>query len=308
MSRLFINVKEELHQIEKEISKVSSNLTKAHRLKDQKEYQATLWMLRNTLEGICKNLYLNEISSNIPALELRQLIKELEELSIIPPHILPHIRSVQTFGNYGSHTRDGYEENLEEVHILPALSSMDIIFNWFTKTYHGYNPEQDDLSDLLKYYPFYNEDISVNEAPWITDSYVGPKTIIIALGSHTCFELFDRIPAEILRKCIDEEGDYVEKKRAVIVTDIWYQRDKALHDKFVISYGKQGTTWATDLLISRNPGTLLPAFSDDNCKVINSDGNIIFASEIPGGALEATVKFIKSKDGLSLYLKNVWKV
>lgn len=300
---------EKLQAVTDEIEQIKTTLEKAYYHKKQQDYEACLWMLRNTLEAICKNLYVNEISPDVNGLELRQLIKKLEENEKIPRDILPHVRTIQTFGNYGSHTENLGNKGLTEEKIKPAIACMEIFYNWFINQYHGFTEENKstELQSLLSFYKFYEDDKNANDIYWITEKYVSPETIIIVLGSHTCFEIFDRIPAELLRKHIDEAGNYNKRRRAIIVTDVWYQRDSALHNKFVISFGKEDMTWGTSLILSRNKGYEVKSISTDVCKVINSDDNILFITIVPGGTLEAAQRFIEAEDGLKKFLSTAWK-
>jgi hypothetical protein len=134
---LYKNAFDQLQIVLNEVGQIKANLQKAYDHKVQKDYEACLWMLRNTLEGICKNIYSNEISSDTNGLELRQIIKKLEEGNKIPYNILPHIRTVQTFGNFGSHSDNNEKRELTEKMIQPPITSMEVVLVWFTSEYHG---------------------------------------------------------------------------------------------------------------------------------------------------------------------------
>ena len=67
---LYKNAIEQLQNVLTEIGQIKANLQKAYDHKKQKDYEACLWMLRNTLEGICKNIYANEFSKATNGLEL----------------------------------------------------------------------------------------------------------------------------------------------------------------------------------------------------------------------------------------------
>ena len=141
---LYKNVFEQLQKISDEINLIKDNLHKAYVLREKKEYEACLWMLRNTLELICKNIYANTQSFESNDLELRHIIKKLEENGIIPRSILPHIRTVQTFGNYGSHTEIKDVNVLNEKMIQPPIMSTEIIFSWFVNEYHCFREKKSD--------------------------------------------------------------------------------------------------------------------------------------------------------------------
>lgn len=306
---LYKSAYEQLQTVTNEIELIKTSLQKAYYHKKQKDFEACLWMLRNTLEAICKNLYVNEISTEVTGLELRQLIKKLEEGEKIPRNILPHVRTIQTFGNYGSHTENLGNKGLNDEMINPAITCMEIVYNWFINEYHRFSNETPDLElkSLMSFYKFYEHDKKAHHEYWFTDKYVSRETIIIVLGSHTSFEIFDRVPAELLRKHIDDAGDYNKRRRAIIVTDAWYQKDASLHNKFVISFGPSKMSWATNHILLRNKGYELKPISTAVCKVINSDDNILFITNAPGGTLEATQKFIESEEGLKKLLSIAWK-
>jgi len=154
---LYKNAFEQLQNVLTEIGEIKADLQKAYDHKKQEDYEACLWMLRNTLEGICKNIYANEFTTTINGLELRQLIRKLEETNKIPGNILPHVRTVQTFGNYGSHPDNTKKRELNEKMVQPPITSMEVIMAWFINEYHCL-PEhnsKDSASDfnLLNYIP-----------------------------------------------------------------------------------------------------------------------------------------------------------
>lgn len=146
---LYKNGFEQLQKITDEIKHINDSLQKAYSHKDKQDYETCLWTLRNTLEAICKNVYMNEISTDVKDIELRIVIKKLDENDKIPHHILPHIRNVQTFGNHGSHPPKHDDVPLTEKMIQPAIASMEIVNEWFVNVYHGV-PKIDPQKSLQK--------------------------------------------------------------------------------------------------------------------------------------------------------------
>ena len=138
---LYKSAYNQVQEISAEIEQIKRLLEKAYYYKDQKDFNACLWMLRNTLEAICKNIYKIEISPDINDIELRNIIKKIDIEGKVPKNILLQIRNVQNFGNYGAHNENDGNNKLSDVDINPPLLSMDIVFKWFINEYHGISEE-----------------------------------------------------------------------------------------------------------------------------------------------------------------------
>jgi hypothetical protein len=297
-----------------EIDLIDSSYGKAVYHREKKDYEVSLWMLRNTLELICKNIYVNEISLEIEGVELRTLIKRIEEKGIIPKSIMPHLRAVQTFGNFGAHPENKGESGLNDVMLQPPFQNMEIILDWFKKEYQGLTEEQKAVSEqepnslqlLLSLNRFYEDDKNTSPTVWVTERHISMETIIIVVGTRIYSEIFDRIPAELLKKQIDDLGDYSLGKRAIIVTDTCYKAEPVFRNLSVISIGNKLMNTVTNSILSRNPGKVVKPLSTDDCDVINSNNNILFITEQPGGILEAVKKFIGLDIGLKQFLSIAW--
>lgn len=57
-----------------------------------------------------------------------------------------------------------------------------------------------------------------------------------------------------------------------------------------------------DVVSERNPGYELSNLSTNECSVVNSDDNIMFISEVPGGTFEVTKNFITNDEELKKFL------
>ncbi|MCE1168215.1 MAG: DUF4145 domain-containing protein [Sphingobacteriia bacterium] len=135
----FMVYKDAYKQLEivlQEIAQIKTIYQRACEKKNTKDFDGCLWTLRNTLEGICKNIYQNEFNIKTDGLDLRNIIKKLEEEKKIPKNIMPHVRTIQTFGNFGSHNSDSSTGKLNEKMIQPPLTSMEVFLNWFISEYH----------------------------------------------------------------------------------------------------------------------------------------------------------------------------
>jgi hypothetical protein len=307
---LYQNANEHLCKITGEINQIEAILKKAYFHIDQNDYEACLWMLRNTLEAVCKNIFVNEISSETNGIELRQIIKKLEEGDKVPRNILPHIRTVQTFGNFGSHTKGLSADELNEKMIQPPISSMEIIYRWFVNDYHGFDFYDTDnrvksLSTLVMYRennPF--EPPSMEEIK----KNINPNTVYIFIPKNPQFSFHESIAAELLQKHIDDAGNFDKHRRAIVLPSHYWEVEDIFKNSPVISYGTRIQSLVTTQILGYEIDPLiLSLFTSTNCEVSQLENRILFMSEDPGGTLEPTKKFIKSERGLKKYLSIVWK-
>lgn len=269
------------------------------------KYNNSLWNLRNTLELVLKNIYTNSINESLPETGLKNIIKEIQSTKTIPDTLIPSVRTVQSFGNQGAHTDGNGVSDFTHEKVNPAFLSMELILNWFKYEYHGFSPNEEDIF-LQSHNKFYLNDLKISDL-WDTSKYVSNESILIVLGAHTKYEVFERIPAELLKKHIDEQGDYKKGRRAIIVTDFWYREDKALHNKYIIAFGPVGRNYVVDIISEKKPGIELSDISTDRCRVMNSDNNILFMDEAPDAAYKAVRKFISNNNGLKRFLDNAWQ-
>jgi formylglycine-generating enzyme required for sulfatase activity len=128
---------ERLANLEQRVAYLSRLVLKAHQYQ-QSDPESALNQARKSAEAICYHLFRVEIGK--PGnMMLEDLISKLKDRGIIPPRVVLSLKTIQLFGNFGSHAQngqDGYEEVSVES-VAPCLSALAVVTNWYFSDYLG---------------------------------------------------------------------------------------------------------------------------------------------------------------------------
>ncbi|MCP4753068.1 MAG: DUF4145 domain-containing protein [Proteobacteria bacterium] len=103
-------------------------------LKAEKPEEA-LWRSRRTAEAICQQIFKTEISDKIGKMTLENYISTFSNKKAIPGRILIPLRTIQSYGNFGTHYQD--EEEISSDYVKPCLESLGFLVKWFFSDYHN---------------------------------------------------------------------------------------------------------------------------------------------------------------------------
>jgi hypothetical protein len=200
--------------------------------------------------------------------------------------------------------RDRYHKNLAE-----ALESA--IENRHSKSI---KPEVNSMvkdTDIYKYAsnPHYIYDLEKLEGDWRIESVINKNSILIIVGTWVMAELLDRPPAEILRSEIDRQGNFKEGKRAIIITDIEFNKNFLTSEYTLLSVGGPYSNAVTKDIIENADKRLdfsevFWAFrNNENRKEIALWGNTSYTTR------KAVENYINNKEsGLKSLITSLWNI
>lgn len=143
--------------LEKRIIGLEARLNKVKQLYDKTvSYSDTdpivsLQQARLAAEAICKQVLSYENGSEIGNMMLEQMIASIMSKNIIPKKMVLHVKSIQHFGNYGSHYQTDEVDEISSDFIQPCLNSLSILVNWYFNEYlHVENQVEISKSTNLK--------------------------------------------------------------------------------------------------------------------------------------------------------------
>ncbi len=138
-----------IRDLEAQVQHLSRMLIKSFNYAEE-DPDTFLQNARKTTEAICRFIYAQEIGEPKEKMLLNDLAKGLRNEKAVPDRILILIGTIQTYGNYGAHAQEGYDESTKEW-IAPCQTALANLTNWFFTEYlQGKVPMPDELVQPVK--------------------------------------------------------------------------------------------------------------------------------------------------------------
>ena len=87
---------------------------------------------RRAAESILLDIALREAVGSKPTLE--SLLTMLTAKSLVPPKVVLAVRTIQNYGNYGSHAQDSSDEEISAEDVRPCLNALTQLAVWYGET------------------------------------------------------------------------------------------------------------------------------------------------------------------------------
>ncbi|SPF03256.1 DUF4145 domain-containing protein [Streptomyces sp. MA5143a] len=87
---------------------------------------------RRAAESILLDIALREAVGSKPTLEA--LLTVLTAKGLVPPKVVPAVRTIQNYGNYGSHAQDSPAEEISAEDVRPCLDALTQLAVWYGQT------------------------------------------------------------------------------------------------------------------------------------------------------------------------------
>lgn len=138
-----------IRDLEAQVQHLSKMLIKSFNYAEE-DPDTFLQNARKTTEAICRFIYTQEIGEPQKKMLLNDLAKELRTRKTVPDRILILIGTIQTYGNYGAHVQEEYQESTKEW-ITPCQTALANLTNWFFSEYlQGRVPMPEELEEPVK--------------------------------------------------------------------------------------------------------------------------------------------------------------
>ncbi|MFD6323144.1 DUF4145 domain-containing protein [Streptomyces sp. NPDC058442] len=87
---------------------------------------------RRAAESILLDIAMREAVGSKPTLE--SLLTVLTSKNLVPPKVVLAVRTIQNYGNYGSHAQDGSVEEISAEDVRPCLNALTQLAVWYGQT------------------------------------------------------------------------------------------------------------------------------------------------------------------------------
>jgi ABC-type sugar transport system substrate-binding protein len=177
--RLQGSAEERIEHLEREIHRLHVVLRKAVSYSEA-DPEVFLGQARKAAEAICRVIHDRERTrrKGVPELRKRSQLDDMIQLlathDLVPKHMLLHLRTIQGFGNYGSHDQsDGFEVSSD--FIQPCLLALTTFTYWYFTEYLG-RPYANPFSSAAEMTapPRTASDAAADRAPRRTIRFVQP--------------------------------------------------------------------------------------------------------------------------------------
>lgn len=101
--------------------------------------ETALIMSRKSIEAMCRQIYRHKFSGiskkPVEKLTLDEILSRITNEGVIPRRIIIALRTVQNYGNFGSHEQDVCSDRIDNEFVKPCLYSLAMAVNWYFGEY-----------------------------------------------------------------------------------------------------------------------------------------------------------------------------
>lgn len=126
-----------LERIEVELESIKQYYEKSVSYSQNNDPAAALWMARKAAEAICSELFRTTIGKPPKNASLDILIDKLVNQDAIPKKIQVPLRTIQTYGNFGTHHQRESTEPITPEYAQPCLQALATVVRWYFDEHGG---------------------------------------------------------------------------------------------------------------------------------------------------------------------------
>lgn len=97
--------------------------------------ETALMNARKAAEAVCSRVFEHKVGKPPKSLTLQPLIEKLAQLDALPEHILIALRTIQNYGNFGSHHQAGEPQPITSEFAQPCLQSLGTVVRWYCQDF-----------------------------------------------------------------------------------------------------------------------------------------------------------------------------
>ncbi len=127
--------------LSKRVERLESELAGIRRLYEKtlsysdSDPETALMNARKAAEAVCSQVFEHKVGKPPKSMTLQPLIEKLTQLDAFPEHILVSLRTIQGFGNLGSHHQPGEPAEITPEFAQPCLAALGTVVQWYFKEY-----------------------------------------------------------------------------------------------------------------------------------------------------------------------------
>jgi TolB-like protein/HEPN domain-containing protein len=101
----------------------------------ERDPETALMNARKAAEAVCSRVFEHKVGKPPKSMTLQPLIEKLTQLDAIPEHILVALRTIQSYGNFGSHHQAGEPQSITAAFAQPCLQALGTVVQWYFDEY-----------------------------------------------------------------------------------------------------------------------------------------------------------------------------
>lgn len=127
--------------LSKRVERLESELAGIRRLYEKtlsysnSDPETALMNARKAAEAVCSQVFEHKVGKPPKSMTLQPLIERLTQIDAFPEHILVSLRTIQGFGNLGSHHQPGEPAEITPEFAQPCLAALGTVVQWYFKEY-----------------------------------------------------------------------------------------------------------------------------------------------------------------------------
>jgi len=97
--------------------------------------ETALMNARKAAEAVCSRVFEHKVGKPPKSMTLQPLIERLTQLDAVPEQILIALRTIQNYGNFGSHHQTGEPQPITPEFAQPCLQSLGTVVRWYCEDF-----------------------------------------------------------------------------------------------------------------------------------------------------------------------------
>ena len=97
--------------------------------------ETALMNARKAAEAVCARVFEHKVGKPPKSLTLQPLIEKLTQLDAVPEQILIALRTIQNYGNFGSHHQTGEPQSITPEFAQPCLQALGTVVRWYCEEF-----------------------------------------------------------------------------------------------------------------------------------------------------------------------------
>ncbi len=110
----------------------------------ERDPETALMNARKAAEAVCSRVFEHKVGKPPKSMTLQPLIEKLTQTDAIPEHILVALRTIQSYGNFGSHHQAGEPQSITAAFAQPCLQALGTVVQWYFDQYSEATPPAGD--------------------------------------------------------------------------------------------------------------------------------------------------------------------
>ena len=129
------------------VARLESEVAGIRRLYDKTlDYSKTdpetaLMNARKAAEAVCSRVFEQKVGKPPKSMTLQPLIERLAQIDAVPEQILIALRTIQNYGNFGSHHQAGEPQPITPEFAQPCLQSLGTVVRWYCEDFEHADQE-----------------------------------------------------------------------------------------------------------------------------------------------------------------------